>query len=131
MIDSNTVAAHLVRALITDGIAISDPDQAQAVLATVLAPVIGPAATLAQIDTDVNVPLETELRIEVELTPEQTEQMGQFHDAQAAAGKPIPGPRPGPLNQPTHDLSDEDITLGTLVNLKAGLRALSDDAEEA
>ena len=131
MIDSNTVAAHLVQALITDGVTLSDPEQARTILATLLAPVIAPAATLAQIETDVNVPLDTEVRIEVDLTPEQTEGMAAFYDKRADEGNPIPGPRPGPMNQPSHDLSDESVTLATFANLARGLAAFGDGAPDA
>lgn len=130
MIDSNTVAEHLVRALLADGVTLSDADRAQGTIATLLAPLVSHAATLAQVEIPANVPLDSELRIEVDLTPEQTAAMAEMYDARAAAGAPIPGPRPGPLNQPSHDLSNEDITLATIHGLARALTALGDGRPE-
>ncbi len=121
---SRSIADHLVGALVQGGVGIADRDRAARILASEIAPLVKAASLFAGITIPPGVNLASELGIDVALSPAETAAMAAMHDARAAAGTPIPGPRPGPLNQPTHDLSDERITLGTLVDLAQALADL-------
>lgn len=121
---SARIADALVARLVAQGVGPSDPARASAILGQALDPLMRPVSLLAQIVPPDGVARESEVEISVALSPEQTRDMAAFYDARAAAGDPIPGPRPGPLNQPVHDMSDEDIAIATFLDLAQALDAL-------